>query len=299
MSHTPSANLGLARHVVVWVFLVTVAFTGFFLTGTRREQKTVLQIPESVSVLKQTTGIAAATAQDNSNNNKNNEIVQGLSGDVPYYHCPGIRTGSTTTSTSSGSSSNHKDIVLLHGSKFTKEDWKTSGILEKLCQSGDASSYSLSVTALDLHVLSNHEVLQQTLIGLAANNLVTLPVSAIVTPSASGFAMVDWLQQADQQLGGVIADIQRNNVQAWIPIASPSISLPTDAQLSALASHTPTPYPILAIYGSRDGPGQQVSQRLHRLAGAVVIELEGGHPCYLDSPDAFVETVRNYVRQIP
>jgi hypothetical protein len=44
---TPSANLGLARHVVVWVFLVSVAVTGFFITGTRKEQKRVMQIPES------------------------------------------------------------------------------------------------------------------------------------------------------------------------------------------------------------------------------------------------------------
>jgi hypothetical protein len=44
--------------------------------------------------------------------------------------------------------------------------------------------------------------------------------------------------------------------------------------------------------------GKQVSQRLQRLANAVTVELQGGHPCYFDSPDTFVEYVWNYVRQI-
>jgi hypothetical protein len=291
----PSTNVMVARHVVTWICLVCIAFVGLLLVGGREEQKAVNIIPQSTTVLKTTNNLdndsstlssTAATAIGDSNSNHNNkEIVQGLSGDVPYYHCAGTRTriGEGV----------HKNIVLLHGSRFTKEDWKTSGILQKLCDvnTGETSS-SLSVTAIDLNVNSNHQVLKQTLFNLAANDLVRLPITAIVTPSASGLALTDWLQH------GVVADLQQKYVKAWIPVASPSIRAPTDAQLAALALQTPVPFPVLAIYGSKDGPGKQVSQRLERLANAVTVELQGGHPCYLDSPDAFVENVWNYVRQI-
>jgi hypothetical protein len=290
----------VARHIIVWICLVCIAFVGLLLVGSREGQKTVHTIPQSIlkttninnndsSTLRSSVTATAKAAGDSSSNHNinynNKEIVQGLSGDVPYYHCAGTRTriGSGV----------HKNIVLLHGSRFTKEDWKTSGILQKLCDvnTGETSS-SLSVTAIDLNVNSNHQVLQQTLVNLQANDLVRLPITAIVTPSASGFAVTDWLQH------GEVADLQTNYIQAWIPVASPSIAAPTDAQLTALALLTPTPFPVLAIYGNRDGPGKQVSQRLQRLANAVIVELQGGHPCYLDSPDAFVEYVWNYVRQI-
>jgi hypothetical protein len=37
--------------------------------------------------------------------------------------------------------------------------------------------------------------------------------------------------------------------------------------------------------------GENATKRLQSLAGAKILELEGGHPCYLDSPDAFVDAI--------
>ena len=57
-------------------------------------------------------------------------------GGISYYHCK-------------GASATKKEIplVMLHGARFTKEDWKTSGILEDLCQRG-TSNRRLSVFAV-------------------------------------------------------------------------------------------------------------------------------------------------------
>jgi hypothetical protein len=268
-------NLGMARHVAVWIFLVAIAFAGLFYDGTRQNKETLVQEQVvDVTVVDTTEPL----------------IVQGLSGDVPYYHCAG-------KSVSGSSNDSHYNIVLLHGSRFTKEDWKTSGILQKLCL-----RKHVSVTALDLDVRSNHEILQQTLENLAANNLVTLPVSALVTPSASGFAVADWLQNGNS--GGNDNGLQplQNYVAAWIPVASPSISLIDDSHLAAIHTNgnmNTNPQTemlrVLAIYGSRDAGGKAVSNRLKNLAHAVAVELDGGHPCYLDSPDAFIDTVLQFL----
>jgi hypothetical protein len=38
-------------------------------------------------------------------------------------------------------------------------------------------------------------------------------------------------------------------------------------------------------------PSKERSNFLHGKMGAEVVQLHGGHPCYFDSPDAFVETL--------
>ena len=53
--------------------------------------------------------------------------------------------------------------------------------------------------------------------------------------------------------------------------------------------------PVLAIYGNQDSMGRESSMKLVHLANAKSLELEGKHPCYLDSPDAFVRAVIDFV----
>ena len=197
-----------------------------------------------------------------------NEIVQGVVNEIPYYHCAGNGEDAVL------------DVVLLHGARFTKEDWKTSGILKKLC-----AVESLSVTALDLSVRAKHKELEQVLQGLADNNLVKLPVAAIVTPSASGSTIVDFISSES------INDMKKY-ISRWIPVASPSVM---SAKSEDLAKLKDLSLPILAIHGNQDARGKKTSERLKSEAGATVVELEGKHPCYLDSPDAFIDAVLKFL----
>eukprot|EP00934_Nitzschia_sp_Nitz4_P002771 Nitzschia sp. Nitz4//scaffold249_size28687//5883//6491//NITZ4_008115-RA/size28687-processed-gene-0.37-mRNA-1//-1//CDS//3329544011//2761//frame0 len=185
-------------------------------------------------------------------------IVSGVVNGIPYDHCP----GST------------KHLVLLHGARFTKKDWKTSGIMDQFCK-----YHQLSATAMDLPVSAGHQELKKLLESMQAQNLVQLPV-ALVTPSASGKTMSDWMMHGD-------VNELSNYVDMWIPVAPGSVTQASDNQVQSLTGNLS----IFAIYGNQDNMGKVVSTRLGSLADAKVLELKGGHPCYLDSPDEFTEAV--------
>jgi hypothetical protein len=106
------------------------------------------------------------------------DLAVGTAHGIAYYHCRATATTSTGNLL--------LDIILLHGSRFTKEDWKTSGILAEFCASPD-----VSVTALDLDIRATHSELEAVLTYLAdKEQAIHLPVATIVTPSASGFTMI-------------------------------------------------------------------------------------------------------------
>lgn len=188
---------------------------------------------------------------------------------IPYYHC---KNGSSSHSTI--------DLVLLHGSRFTKEDWKASKILHKFC-----AHDGVRVTALDLPVFATHDDLMIVLDALQSSTLVQLPISGLVTPSASGTTVLDGI------LSGRVVSLQKH-VRRWIPVAVNSALKYSTDQLVAIKG-----WPILAIYGDRDEPGRRSSQLLQIVAQetTTVVQLNGSHSCYLDVPDVFVTTVLKYV----
>jgi pimeloyl-ACP methyl ester carboxylesterase len=199
-------------------------------------------------------------------------IVMGTVKDIPYYHCGGGQ--------GSGNSARH--LVLLHGAAFTKENWKKSGILDQFCKVPN-----LVVSAMDLPVSAGHTELTSLLQAMQGEQLIssTHPI-ALVTPSASGRTMIDWMMQ------GNVEEIPKF-VDKWIPVATVGLSKAMDEQVKSLT--TVDGLSILAIYGNRDKAGKVVSERLKSLAKAKLVELEGGHPCYIDSPDAFVQTVLEFL----
>ena len=72
------------------------------------------------------------------------------------------------------------ELILLHGARFTKEDWNQGDILSKLCQ-------DFSVTALDLDRTAGRTELKAVLDSMKeASLLKSFPVDAIITPSVSG-----------------------------------------------------------------------------------------------------------------
>lgn len=182
---------------------------------------------------------------------------------VAYFYCP-----ATTQE-------NVHHVILLHGGAYTKEIWVENGILDMFC-----AVPQVSVTALDLSTAAGHESLQGILNSLDASAEVQIskPV-VLITPSASGKTIVDWI------INGNATDIPVY-IETWVPIATGSLPLASDQQMESLV-----PLPILAINGNLDSAGGKYSQRLARLAGAKAVELQGGHPVYNESPDEFVHEV--------
>jgi hypothetical protein len=197
-----------------------------------------------------------------------NDTQEGVVGGIPYLRCGGGGGGAKQTTSI--------DLVLLHGARFAKEDWKTSGILEKLCA-------NFAVMALDLDQTADHLELKQVLDAMKADALLSTTIlPAIVTPSASGKTIVDWLDNVSEL---------KQYVGKWIPVAPPSVGKATDDQLKQLAEVLP----ILAIYGDEDSGGKIVSEKLGRFSQAKVVEIAGSHPCYLDSPDEFIKLVKAFL----
>lgn len=190
---------------------------------------------------------------------------------IAYYHCQG-RQGVVDAK-------QNRHLVLLHGSVFTKENWKNSGILKAFCLESVNS-----VVALDLDVKVSLDTLLSTLQELEQQRIIELPLAALVTPSASGQAIIDGLIQG--RVSRMTSAIQR-----WIPIACNAIlKAPKPEDFANLKS-----WPILAIYGNKDSPGMASSKILEKHSGAIVKELVGGHPCYFDSPVDFVAAVVKFL----
>jgi hypothetical protein len=174
---------------------------------------------------------------------------------VDFYHCR--------------DSEEKKHVILLHGAMFTKEDWKTSGILQQFCSTPGLTA--------------SHQDFIQLLEQSPSLFSRSLPVEAVVSPSASGKVVTDWM------INGDISTISKY-IQTWIPVAAGSVHSTTEQQLEALRT---SGIEILAIYGDQDKTaGHDTSMRLQQWSGATTVELKGGHPCYLDSPDEFVKVIR-------
>lgn len=187
--------------------------------------------------------------------------VYGDAHSVEYYHCA-----------SQMSPERSKHLVLLHGAKFTKEEWKTSGIMESLC-----GISNLSVSAMDLPIRAGHRDLMGMLLSLKDSLHINLPV-ALVTPSASGMAITDWMAT------GRLPDLPKY-VHKWIPIATFAAMASTEDQLARMARLND--FDVLAVYGKKDRGGKETAGRLEHYINAQVLELKGGHSCYFDSPEDF------------
>lgn len=180
---------------------------------------------------------------------------------------------------------------MYSGAKFTKKDWYTSGILEDFCSRSDRAATGgdqlrVSVFALDLPVSANHEDLMKVLDAMQDSDLLIKPVS-LVTPSASGKTMVDWAASDDTNL-------LAKYIQRWIPVAAIAVN---NAPRSDMEKLKYLQLPILAIYGDQDAAGKLSSERLQEAANGKVVELQGRHPCYLDSPARFVTKVLRFLEE--
>ena len=220
-----------------------------------------------------TSSIAAKPKHDSKPNTKNAKpmspspsLIEGSIGgeigsthhgstqEIAYYHQP------ATTSTRA---STHRHVLLLHGSAFTKENWRSSGILELV----GTNFPWLAVTALDLPVSADYRQLVDALEDLRREGIVrSLPVSALVTPSASGKSVTDWINAASSATtkkknkdntnsdSGSDDDSDDSSslttltavpkitdyVRLWVPVASYSVAKSSASQLQAFITTTTT-----------------------------------------------------------
>ena len=245
-------KMTILKTILVVVGLVSLLFVLVRTTGT----------PPDASSVKENSGHIASPSLSHGAASSN-AIVEGTFQEINYYHC-----GATTTQ-----QGGIVDIVLLHGSRFTKEDWKSSTILSRLCQHNQ-----VRVTALDLEVSAKYPKLVALLEGMAQpeNGLMQLPVAALMTPSASGLSVVSAIQQGQ-------ATQMSRVTRLWVPIASYSAMMLSAEQLAVL----PNTLPIWSIHGDQDNKGKHLSAKLKAEAGAQVTEFPGGHPFYLSIPEEF------------
>merc|ERR1712238_312410 len=88
-------------------------------------------------------------------------------------------------------------IVLLHGARCTKEEWKTSGIIASF----QSSFPSIAVTAIDLPIAyCTPFYLMKVLTQLESKKVIRLPLSALITPSASGQVITKWVCNLPDEL---------------------------------------------------------------------------------------------------
>jgi hypothetical protein len=143
-----------------------------------------------------------------------------------------------------------------------------------------------NVLALDLSTSADSIQLRSILDTLHDSNVLTLPRVTLVTPSASGWTMVDWLLRGQ-------ADSIPDYMTTWVPVAVGRLASTyiSNEQIQAMAGLTH----VLAIYGDRDTAGGRLSDKLGTFIGASVVELPGGHPVYLESPNDFVANILEFI----
>ena len=238
---------------------------------------------------------------------------------IKYYHCNKAATPTPSNSNKKQQQQHQQQLVLLHGSRFTKEDWKTSGILQQFCQ-----QEGFSVIALDLSVKASYADLVQVLNQLSSTlETLTLPVQGLVTPSASGKAIIDGLLLNNNNKNNSKETTSLKDLtERWIPVACLGLLQVAKQQSSSSISSSsssstvqlPPSWPILAVHGDQDKPGKQSSELLlswsHNNSSSssssstsssghpqvTIQELPGRHPCYLDSPGAFVQAVTAFLK---
>jgi len=250
---------------------------------------------------------------------------------IAYYHQP---AAAATTAATTTTDTKFYDLVLLHGAAFTKEDWikSTSSSISTQGQTNNILSMfhtkfpAVSVVAFDLPVTSDHHRLidllesattttTTTLLGSQSQTkkpiIASLPVAGLVTPSASGKTITDWIVHDDNDNTSLPITKLSHYIQHWIPVASGSVKRCSGEQLQKVGllnknkikntnkknddDDGTKSFDIFAIYGDTDRTGKRVTEQLVQYAGATSLQLHGGHPVYLDSPNEFVHAVGNAV----
>ncbi|XP_072539286.1 putative protein-lysine deacylase ABHD14B [Salminus brasiliensis] len=176
-------------------------------------------------------------------------------------------------------------VLLLHGIRFTSENWLRIGTLTSLAEAG------FRAVALDLPGLGQSkaaeppapvgqpapgEFLRQVCEGLETGPVV------VISPSLSGMYSLPFLFQHTQQ------------VKAYVPVA------PICTDKFKAEQYSGIQVPTLIVYGDQDTQLGEVSLRnLSNLPNHKVVVMKGaGHPCYLDDPETWHTSILEFLKTL-
>lgn len=176
-------------------------------------------------------------------------------------------------------------VLLLHGIRFSSENWLNIGTLDTLAKAG------CRAVAIDLPGLGQSKAAEAP---VAVGQLVpgsfikqvfdglNLGPSVVISPSLSGSYSLPFLFQ-HQAL-----------VRAYVPVAPICSEKFTAEQYSSVQT------PALLVYGDQDHQLGEVSlSNLRNLANHKVVVMKGaGHPCYLDDPATWHNALKDFLQTL-
>ncbi|XP_067316561.1 protein ABHD14B [Pseudorasbora parva] len=174
-------------------------------------------------------------------------------------------------------------VLLLHGIRFSSENWLKIGTLEALAAAGHRA------VAIDLPGLGQSKAasapapvgqlapalfLRQVCEGLNSGPVV------LISPSLSGMYSLPFLLQHSEQ------------VKAYIPVAPICTEKLSAEQYSSIQT------PALIVYGDQDTQlGEASLSNLSHLPNHKVVVMKGaGHPCYLDDPETWHKAILDFLQ---
>ncbi|XP_071386816.1 putative protein-lysine deacylase ABHD14B [Centroberyx affinis] len=176
-------------------------------------------------------------------------------------------------------------VLLLHGIRFSSENWLNIGTLETLAKAG------CRAVAIDLPGLGRSKSAEApAAVGeLAPGGFLkemcerlSLGRVVLISPSLSGMYSLPFLFQ-HQAL-----------VRAYVPVA------PICTEKFSVEQYQSIKIPALVVYGDQDTQLGEVSLRnLSHLANHSVVVMKGaGHPCYLDDPDTWHKALTDFLNTL-
>ncbi|XP_068598686.1 putative protein-lysine deacylase ABHD14B [Brachionichthys hirsutus] len=176
-------------------------------------------------------------------------------------------------------------LLLLHGIRFSSENWLSNGTLEILAQNGcravaiDLPGFGQSKSAkapAPVGELAPPDFLKEVCEKLNLNPVV------VVSPSLSGMYSLPFLHQHQALM------------RAYIPVAPICTDKFTREQYQSVK------VPSLIVYGDQDTQLGEVSlASLSNLANHSVVVMKGaGHPCYLEDPDTWHKALTDFLNTL-
>ncbi|XP_041637242.1 protein ABHD14B [Cheilinus undulatus] len=176
-------------------------------------------------------------------------------------------------------------VLLLHGIRFSSENWLNIGTLDTLARAG------CRAIAIDLPGLGRSKSAEApTVVGELApagflrevcDQLNLSPV-VVISPSLSGMYSLPFLME------------HPDLVRAYVPVAPICTDKFTAEQYQSVK------VPSLIVYGDKDSQLGEVSLcNLSNLANHSVVVMKGaGHPCYLDDPDTWHKALTDFLNTL-
>ncbi|XP_054883413.1 protein ABHD14B [Poeciliopsis prolifica] len=176
-------------------------------------------------------------------------------------------------------------VLLLHGIRFSSENWLNIGTLETLAKAG------CRAVALDLPELGRSksakapasvgEPAPAAFLKEVCDQLSLSPV-VVISPSLSGMYSLPFLLEHQPLIRG------------YVPIA------PICTERFTAEQYRSVKVPTLIVYGDQDTQlGEASLRNLSNLTNHKVAVMKGaGHPCYLDDPDTWHKALTDFLETL-